>query len=92
MNIGRGTCVNEDDLVSALNSQLISGAVLDVFKKEPLTKESGLWDCKNVLMTPHCADQDREFLHRSMKLFGTNLEKYCNGQDLLNFCDKKKGY
>ena len=36
MNIGRGTTVNEDDLVDALNKKVIAGAVLDVFKTEPL--------------------------------------------------------
>jgi len=58
MNIGRGTTVNEEDLAAALKSKEIAGAVLDVFKKEPLIKESPLWDCENVLITPHCADQD----------------------------------
>lgn len=56
MNIGRGTTVNEEDLVEALNSGEIGGGVLDVFKKEPLPVESGLWECKNLLITPHCAD------------------------------------
>jgi len=56
MNIGRGTCVNEDDLIKALNTKKIGGAVLDVFKEEPLVESSKLWECKNVFMTPHCAD------------------------------------
>lgn len=56
MNIGRGTTVNEEDLAKALNDGVIAGAVLDVFKVEPLVQESPLWDCKNVFITPHCAD------------------------------------
>lgn len=56
MNIGRGTTVNEEDLAKALIEGTIAGAVLDVFKVEPLVKESPLWDCKNVFITPHCAD------------------------------------
>lgn len=56
MNIGRGTTVDEDDLAHALNSGRIRGAVLDVFKKEPLVKNSKLWYAKNLFMTPHCAD------------------------------------
>ena len=56
MNIGRGTTVNEDHLVQALKDKTIAGAVLDVFKKEPLSKESELWDLPNLLITPHCAD------------------------------------
>lgn len=66
MNIGRGTTVNEQDLVQALNSGEIAGGVLDVFKKEPLVVESGLWECKNLLITPHCADQDAGHIPRSL--------------------------
>ena len=55
MNIGRGTTVDEDDLAHALNGR-IKGAVLDVFKKEPLVKSSKLWYAPNLFMTPHCAD------------------------------------
>lgn len=56
MSIGRGTTVNEEDLIEALKNHTIGGAVLDVYKHEPLVPESGLWDCPNCLMTPHCAD------------------------------------
>jgi phosphoglycerate dehydrogenase-like enzyme len=56
MNIGRGPTVNEPDLVDALKSKTIAGAVLDVYTVEPLPKESELWGLPNVLMTPHCAD------------------------------------
>jgi phosphoglycerate dehydrogenase-like enzyme len=56
MNIGRGSTCDEDDLAQALNSGKIRGAVLDVFKTEPLPKTSKLWYCPNLFMTPHCAD------------------------------------
>eukprot|EP00355_Strombidium_rassoulzadegani_P003037 CAMPEP_0168612910 /NCGR_PEP_ID=MMETSP0449_2-20121227/3168_1 /TAXON_ID=1082188 /ORGANISM="Strombidium rassoulzadegani, Strain ras09" /LENGTH=288 /DNA_ID=CAMNT_0008653505 /DNA_START=79 /DNA_END=945 /DNA_ORIENTATION=+ len=56
MNIGRGTTLDEDDLATALHSQRIAGAVLDVFKKEPLAKSNRLWYAPNLFMTPHCAD------------------------------------
>ena len=94
MNIGRGTTVNEEDLAKALMSNTIAGAVLDVFKVEPLTSESPLWECPNVLMTPHCADQDKDFLHRAAGQFAANLKNYCEGgpERLVNICDKSKGY
>lgn len=62
MNIGRGPTVQEDDLTKALKEGVIAGAVLDVFKKEPLVQESELWSLPNVLITPHCAQQDKEFM------------------------------
>lgn len=66
MNIGRGTVVNEDELAAALTSGKIGGAALDVYKVEPLSKDSKLWAAPNCLMTPHCADQDADWLVRSM--------------------------
>lgn len=53
VNISRGAVVNENDLVSALESGKLSGAVLDVFENEPLDGKSPLWDMRNVIITPH---------------------------------------
>jgi len=92
MNIGRGTTVDEDDLADALYSKKIAGAVIDVFKAEPLDKKNRLWYAPNMFMTPHCADQDSEWLHRSMKIFGDNFTRYMNGQPLNNIVDKQFTY
>ena len=92
MNIGRGTTVDEDDLAQALNTGRIRGAVLDVFKKEPLVKESKLWYAPNLFMTPHCADQDPDWLFRSMQIFEKNLLNYVNGKPLNNLIDKNFAY
>lgn len=94
MNIGRGSTVDEDDLIKALNEKIIAGAVLDVFKTEPLPQSSGLWDCDNLIITPHCADQDKAHLNRAMKILGTNIENWISGgkDKLVNVCDKEKGY
>jgi len=62
MNIGRGPTVHEEDLIKTLQEDKIAGAVLDVFKKEPLDTSSPLWDMPNVLLTPHCAQQDKDFM------------------------------
>lgn len=89
MNIGRGTTVDEEHLANALFSGRIAGAVLDVFKKEPLVETSRLWKAPNLFMTPHCADQDNEWLERSMLIFGTNLNNWCTGKPLNNLVDKE---
>jgi len=90
MNIGRGTTVNEQDLAKAINDGTIAGAVLDVFKVEPLPQDNPLWECENLLMTPHCADHDTQHLHRSMKIFAENLNIYASEgvEKLQNVCDK----
>lgn len=53
VNIARGPLVVESDLINALKSGDISGAVLDVFGEEPLNENSPLWDMDNVILTPH---------------------------------------
>ncbi len=53
VNIARGQIINERDLISALENGQLGGAVLDVFEKEPLSKDNPLWDMQNVIITPH---------------------------------------
>lgn len=55
VNVGRGTTVDEDDLLTALQEGVIAGAAIDVTAKEPLPQESGLWDAPNLVITPHAA-------------------------------------
>lgn len=57
INIGRGTSVNEDDLIKHLKSQTnLKGACLDVTCIEPLPQTSELWDLENCYITNHSAD------------------------------------
>lgn len=66
VNVGRGTVVDEEALLAALQSGRLAAAALDVTAKEPLPEESPLWEQPNVLITPHIASDRprgaREFL------------------------------
>ena len=55
INISRGGCLNEDDLLNALNNGHLSNAVLDVFEVEPLPSSNPLWVHPSVTVTPHIA-------------------------------------
>ena len=55
INIGRGGHMVEEDIIPAIDSGHLSGAVLDVFHKEPLPKESPLWSHPKITVTPHLA-------------------------------------
>ena len=55
LNLARGVHVVEEDLLAALDSGKLKAAMLDVFSREPLPKESPLWLHPRVTMTPHVA-------------------------------------
>ncbi|NUA31980.1 hydroxyacid dehydrogenase [Cupriavidus basilensis] len=55
VNVARGPIVQQADLVDALSTGSIGGAVLDVFEQHPLSDDSPLRALQNVLMTPHIA-------------------------------------
>lgn len=53
INTSRGPVVNEQDLIRALKDGRIGGAALDVFEREPLSRESELLTMSNVMLAPH---------------------------------------
>jgi phosphoglycerate dehydrogenase-like enzyme len=55
VNVARGECLVEADLIDALRSGQLGGAYLDVYEHEPLGAESPLWSMPNVIATPHAA-------------------------------------
>jgi D-3-phosphoglycerate dehydrogenase / 2-oxoglutarate reductase len=55
LNVSRGAVIETAALIDALRSQKIGGAVLDVFDVQPLPANDALFDCPNLLLTPHTA-------------------------------------
>lgn len=55
INVGRGAHLNETDLISAIDNGKLKGACLDVFKVEPLPKDSVLRNQSAIKLTPHIA-------------------------------------
>ena len=53
INTSRGSIINEDDLIIALSTNVIAGAGLDVYEKEPLPENNKLRFLSNVLLMPH---------------------------------------
>ena len=53
INTSRGSIINEDDLIIALSTNVIAGAGLDVFEKEPLPENNKLRFLPNALLLPH---------------------------------------
>jgi phosphoglycerate dehydrogenase-like enzyme len=55
VNVGRGSTLDEEALLAAVQHGKIAGAALDVFQTEPLPPTSPLWDEPRILITPHAA-------------------------------------
>ncbi len=53
INTSRGPIINEDDLIIALSTNIIAGAGLDVYEKEPLPENNKLRFLPNALLLPH---------------------------------------
>ena len=90
--MARGKLVVENDLVAALESGHLFGAVVDVAAEEPLPPSSRLWDLPNVMITPHVAGQSRWRIDNMTDFFCENLHRYFAGKPLLNLVDKKLGF
>lgn len=90
VNAGRGEAVSEQDLIEALNAEVLGGAVLDVFEHEPLPSDSPLWDFSNVLITPHvAADSDPEVVVGQIV---RNVERLEAGRGIEQQVDLSRGY
>lgn len=92
INVARGGLVNERDLLRALVSGPMAGAVLDAFRDEPLVPGSPLYGVPNLIVTPHTSWTSGRVLDRSIELFRDNLLRWIAGEPLLNTVDVAKGY
>ena len=84
INVGRGSAVNEADLADALNSGEIAAAALDTTKKEPLEKDSPLWEAKNCFISAHDSAHSLMSLPRSFNLFLENIANLKDGKPVKN--------
>ena len=82
INTSRGTIVNEDDLIIALSTNVIAGAGLDVYEKEPLPEGNKLRFLPNVLLTPHIGYVTAENYNIIYTQMIEDLEACTNGKPI----------
>jgi phosphoglycerate dehydrogenase-like enzyme len=92
INVGRGPVVDEQALIAALSTNIIKGAALDVFDKEPLPEGHPFYKLQNVLLSPHCADHTPDWLERAMQFFIDQFGRFAKGEPLMSVVDKHLGY
>lgn len=93
VNVARGALLDEAAIADLLERGRLRGAVLDVFRTEPLPASSRLWSLPNALIMPHTSPvSPRRFWPRQLDLFLSNWHRYVRGEPLLNLVDKTAGY
>jgi phosphoglycerate dehydrogenase-like enzyme len=76
VNVGRGSLVDEDALIAALQTGGLRGAGLDVTQVEPLPTSSPLWSDTRVVLTAHNAGDSPGFGPRWGEIFRQNLAAF----------------
>jgi phosphoglycerate dehydrogenase-like enzyme len=92
LGMSRGKLFDDMALVRALKEGWIAGAGLDVFPMEPVPASHPIWDCTNVVITPHTSGWGPDRQHRLVEQFAENVRRYASGLPLQNQVDKEKGY
>lgn len=90
INVGRGQHVVEADLIAALDSGHLAGALLDVFSEEPLPASSPFWDHPKVIVTPHVASLAPR--SERARYVAEAILAHERGDPLPNVYDPLKGY
>jgi len=93
INIARGSVIDQDALVAALDTQQIAAAFLDVTTPEPLPDSDPLWSLDNAHITMHLSGraQDKMFM-RSAQRFLENLDRWNMGEAVEPRVDLALGY
>jgi len=90
INVARGALVVDADLVSALDSGHLSGAILDVFREEPLPVDHAFWHHPRVQITPHVSAPTQ--VEVSAAQVAANIGRLMRGEPLRGLVDRQRGY
>ena len=90
VNAGRGGHLAEEDLIPALDAGQLSGAVLDVFREEPLPSGHPFWQHPRIIVTPHIAAETHP--PTAAAIIGEAIRRFEAGQPVANLVDWARGY
>lgn len=92
VNVARGPVIHTQDLIAALNNEVIAGASVDVTDPEPLPEGHALWRAKNVIITPHSADTRKQVVRLFSVRIRENVIAFGKGSGWVGEVDPKFGY
>jgi phosphoglycerate dehydrogenase-like enzyme len=92
LNYGRGELVVDADLVDAVRQGVIAGAVLDVFRTEPLPDDHPFWTTPGITVLPHFGGLHPTRDELVAALFVENLRRFLDGEPLRHAVDPARGY
>jgi phosphoglycerate dehydrogenase-like enzyme len=92
INFGRGAAIRDADLIAAVTQKRIAGAILDVFREEPLPQSHPFWSTEGILVLPHIGGGHPERDKVVAALFVDNLARFLDGRKLRELVDRKAGY
>ena len=92
LNFGRGQIIKDDDLIAAVKAKKIAGALLDVFRQEPLPSEHPFWTTDGIIVLPHIGGPHPQRDRFVARLFVDNLGRFLDGAPLKEVVDRNAGY
>ncbi len=92
LNFARGALIVDNDLIAAVKNKTIAGAVLDVFREEPLPAVHPFWQTEGILVLPHIGGGHPNRTDAVAELFAENAQRFIAGQSLKAAVDRAHGY
>ena len=92
LNFARGALIVDADLIAAVQSKTIAGAVLDVFREEPLPATHPFWKTEGIRVLPHIGGGHPDRNAAVAEIFVDNARRFLAGEPLNAVVDRALGY
>lgn len=92
LNFGRGALVADEDLVAAVKAKTIAGAVLDVYRTEPLPAEHPFWSTEGITVMPHVGGLAAGRDEIVAGIFVDNVGRFLDDKPLNALVERARGY
>ena len=92
LNFARGALIVDEDLIAAAKAKTIAGAILDVFRKEPLPDTHPFWQAEGIHVLPHLGGGSPTRVQDVASIFVDNVKCFLAGEPLTTAVDRARGY